>query len=284
MTTSIWSYLWYMQPRTERLHTENATFQRLEALRHNRNLRHRQRAFLVEGVRQIDQALAHGWAIRSFVHPADAPLSVWAEGILASSPADTHYALPDHLLRKLSGKNEASELLAVAEIPPDDLGRIELGRLPLVVVVDRSNSPGNLGTIIRSCDALGANGLVMTGHAVDLYDPATVAASVGSLFALPVVRRASHEELSPLFDRIRDEYGDLQLVATSAHADRAVYECGFWRPTVLLLGNETDGLNRAYREMADVTVSIPMAGAASSLNVASAAAILLYEVQRQRAR
>lgn len=273
-----------MPPRTEHLHTENATFQRLDALRRNRNQRYRQRAFLVEGVRHIDRALAHGWSIRAFLYPSDASLSGWAEGILDASGADAHYALPARLHRKLSNKNEASELIALVEMPPDDLARITPGGLPLIVVVDRSSSPGNLGTMIRSCDALGADGLVMTGHAVDLYDPETVAATTGSLFALPVVRIASHKELAPFLDRIRDDYGDLQRVGTSAHAPRAAYECSFWRPTVLLVGNETDGLSGAYQEMADVMVSIPMQGSATSLNVACAASIVLYEVQRQRAR
>lgn len=273
-----------MPPRTERIHSENATFQRLLALRSNRQLRHRRRAFLVEGVRHLDRAIAHGWEIRALLHPRDTPLSHWAEGVLAASGAEVHYALPPALHRKLSGRNEGSELLALVGMPDDDLERIAPGDPPLIVVVDRSNSPGNLGTIVRSCDALGVDGLILTGHAVDLYDPDTVAATTGSLFALPVVRAPSHRELLPLFERIRTEFGDLQLVATSAQAERPLHDCNFWRPTVLLVGNETDGLNRAYREMADVTVTIPMGGSASSLNVACATSILLYEARRQTRR
>lgn len=269
---------------TERIHSENATFQRLEALRRNRSHRHKQRAFLVEGVRHIDRALEHGWTIRAFVHPSDTHLSAWATGVLEASHADVHFALPSNLHRKLSAKNEPSELIALVAMPPDDPGRIPLGPLPLVVVVDRPGSPGNLGTMIRSCDAQGVDGLVITGHAVDLYDPETVAATTGSLFALPVVRAASHQDLAPLVERIRDEHGDVQIVGTSAHGSRPVYECNFWRPTVLLIGNETDGLSRAYEEMADVKASIPMQGSATSLNVACAASVMLYEVQRQRTR
>jgi TrmH family RNA methyltransferase len=274
-----------MPPRTEHLVSESATFQRFDALRRNRNQRHRQRTFFVEGVRQIDQLLAHGWTVRSFLYPSDVARSSWAEGLLASSDAEIHYALPSRLHRKLSGKNDASELFALVAMPEDDLDRIPSDvDMPLIVVVDRAGSPGNLGTLIRSCDALGVDGVVMSGHAVDLYDPETIAATTGSLFALPVVRTASQRELLPLLDRIRSRHGDLQLVGTSAHATRAVDACSFWRPTVLLIGNEAKGLSQAYQEIADVTVSIPMQGSATSLNVACAASILLYEVQRQRAR
>lgn len=238
----------------------------------------------MEGVRPINQALANDWTIESFLYPADTPLSEWASGILAASSAKTHYALNAGLHARLSRKNEPSELIAVVEVARDDLDGIVLGDLPLVVVIDRSNSPGNLGTIIRSCDALGADGLVLTGHSVDLYDPETIAASTGSFFALPVVRAASHQEVVPLLSRIGTEYGDVQVIGTSAQAPRAVFECSFWRPTILLLGNEKDGLSHAYQELAETMVRIPVGGSATSLNVACAASILLYEVQRQRTR
>ena len=273
-----------MSPAIEFVNAPDATFQRFEALGGNRNQRHRQGAFLVEGVRAINQALGSGWTFESFLYPAHTPLSDWASGILAASSAETHYALDAGLQARLSRKNEPSELIAVVKMAPDDLARIELGDLPLVVVIDRSNSPGNLGTIIRSCDALGADGIVLTGHSVDLYDPETIAASTGSFFALPVVRAASHQEIMPLLSRVRNEYGDVQVVGTSAQAPRAVFECSFWRPSILLLGNEKDGLSRAYQELAETMVRIPVGGAATSLNVACAASILLYEVQRQRAR
>lgn len=273
-----------MSPQTVRIDSEDATFQLLESLGRNRNQRHRHQLFPVEGVRQINQALRFGWTVRGFVYPYGQSLSEWASDVLGSTVTRENYQLPGKLHARLSRKNEASELIALVEMAADDLNRIETGELPLVVVVDRSNSPGNLGTIIRSCDALGVDGLILTGHSVDLYDPETVAASVGSIFSLPVIRLPSGRELEPLCDRLRAQHGDLQLIGTSAKAERQVFECGFWRPTLLLIGNETDGLNHAYTELADEMVAIPMQGSASSLNVACAASILLYEVQRQRNR
>jgi TrmH family RNA methyltransferase len=186
------------------------------------------------------------------------------------------------LLSKLSNKDESSELLGVVAMPPDDLARISLDPDLLVVVFDRPASPGNLGAIIRSCDALGASGLVITGHAVDLYDPETVSASVGSLFALPVVRTPSARDLEPWFTQIQEQVGPFQIVGSSAKVERDLGEHDWTGPTVLVIGNETKGISAYYRGRCDMLVQIPMTGAATSLNVACAASILLYEVGRQR--
>ncbi len=272
-----------MAPRLLRIHTENADYQHIETLRRNRNKRQRHREFFVEGVRPINLALRHGWQVNAFVYSRERPLSDWAAGILARSNARLHVELPLRLLAQLSLKEETSELLAVVAMPEDRLERTPARQNPLVVVFDRPGSPGNLGTLIRSCDALGADGLVITGHACDLYDPETIRASTGSLFALPAVRLPSHTALAPWLERLRADHPRLQIVATDEKGERTASEHDFTRPTVLLLGNETWGLSAAYRALADVTVRIPITGAASSLNVAVAGSILLYEAGRQRA-
>lgn len=272
-----------MKPKIVRVYSENATFQQFETLRRNREKRHRQREFVVEGVRQINLALEYGWTIKGWLYCPERRLSSWATGILERHAAATHYELSGSLLEKLSGKEESSELLALVAMPPDDLERIPLRPDLLVVVFDRPASPGNLGTLIRSSDALGVHGLIITGHAVDLYDPETISASVGSLFALPAIRLASPRELEPWFAHVQDEIGPIQIIGASAKADRPLTEQEWTRPTVLVIGNETTGLSTHYRERCDAIVNIPMGGSATSLNVACAASILLYEIARQRA-
>ena len=271
-----------MSPKTVRISSENDDFQYLEALRHNRSKRHRGGEFVVEGVRQLNQALANGWTVNAFLYSPDRPLSDWAAGILARSRARAHLELPLPLLEKLSGKEEASELLALVAMPDDDFARIPLGEDLLAVIFDRPASPGNLGTVIRSCDALGVQGLVVTGHAADVYDPETISATTGSLFALPVVRAPAPGDLLPWFETIRRTVGPFQLVGSSAKATVDLTRHDFTRPTVLVVGNETWGLSAAYRELCDAIVAIPMGGSANSLNVACAASILLYEIGRQR--
>lgn len=269
-------------PKTIRVYSENATFQHFETLRRNREKRHRSREFVVEGVRQINLALQFGWVVNGWIYSPERKLSNWASELLKEKPAPTHYQLAEPLLEKLSNKEETSELLALVAIPDDELTRIPLRKELLVVIFDRPANPGNLGTLIRSCEALHVDGVVITGHAADLYDPETVSASVGALFTLPVVRMSSAAQLEPWLAHIRQQFGTLQLVGTSAKATLDLADADFTQPTLLVIGNETSGMSRYYHDHCDPIVTIPMGGSVTSMNVACAASILLYEVDRQR--
>jgi TrmH family RNA methyltransferase len=191
------------------------------------------------------------------------------------------FALADELLRELGGKvDETPELVAVARMRPDDLGRIDLGdQAPLLVVFDRPTSPGNLGTLVRSADAFGACAVVVTGHAADIYDPRTVRASTGSLFTLPVVHASSAREVLAW---CAEQRRDLQIVGTDERATTPLDRQDLRGPTVVVVGNETTGMSTAWRAACTGIASIPIGGGASSLNAAAAATIVLYEAARQR--
>jgi 23S rRNA (uridine2479-2'-O)-methyltransferase len=272
-----------MKPTLLKIFSANADFQYLETLKRNRTKRARAGEFFVEGVRNINHALKYGWRVNAWIYTREKRLSDWATGILAQSTANKHYELSVALLEKLSDKEEPSELLALVATPPNDLARIPIRADLCVVVLDRPASPGNLGTIMRSCDALGVHGLVITGHAADLYDPETVRATTGSFFALPTVVLPSHKELLPWLDSLRQRLPGLQLVGTSAKATQPISQHDFRAPTVLVVGNENHGLSESYRALCAVMLTIPMSGSASSMNIACATSILLYEITRQRA-
>lgn len=270
-------------PRVLPVESKNQWFQRVEALVRNRKKRHRSGEFVVEGVRSLNQLEVNKeWNIEAFLYAPSRPLSAWARDMLHSSRAHYHLEVSLPLMEELSEKDDASELLAVVKIPADDTGRLRSGPQPLYVLLDQPSSPGNLGTVIRSCDGLGVDGVVIFGRAADLYDPRTVRAAAGSLFAQPVVRITTWGGLKGWLDGLRGQAQDLQLVATTAGAGVWPDEVSFVRPTVLMFGNESAGLSHKVAELCDVRVSIPMSGSASSLNVASAATAILYEVRRQR--
>jgi len=272
-----------MSPQRLRVQRENQWFQRVESLRRSRKKRQQHRRFFVEGVWSINQLMANdAWDIEAFLYTPERPFSNWAQEVLRESRARWHLELSDALMQKLSDKDETSELLAVVRMLPDTPSRIPIRRDALIVATARPTSPGNLGTLIRSCDALGAHGLIVTGHAADLFDPKTIRAAAGSFFALPSIRMASSTDLARWLDRVRQTLPDLQTVGTSAHAEADIWSCTFTRPTVLLIGNESTGLNRRYRDLCDSIAAIPMTGTVPSLNMACAATALLCEVQRQR--
>ncbi len=272
-----------MKPKIKKVYNENNDFQHVEVLKRNREKRTKYQEFFVEGVQAINFALAYHWPVKTLVYTKERPLSDWAENILHNSTAELHLELPAALMDKLSDKEEeTSEIIAVVEMAAPDLSRIKVKEDLLVVVFDRPSSHGNLGTLIRSCEALKVDGLIITGHAVDLYDPKTIRASMGTFFAVPTIRLPSHQELIPWFAKLRERFPDFQIVGSTAHADLLLEEVDFSKPTVLLLGNETHGLSKNYKEMADQLCRIPMYGQITSFNVACAASIMLYEIDRQR--
>ena len=248
-----------------RVSSRNARFQQWESLLSNRNKRQRAGEFLVQGVRPISLAAKFGWRFHALIYDAERPLSAWAQNLLGSI-GTARVAMAPALLAELGEKAEDTpELVAVVEMRDDNLDRITVGGDFLGVALDRPASPGNVGSIIRSADAFGANGVIVSGHAADVYDPRAVRASTGSLFALPVVRSSSHRELAAWVAAQRARGCPIMIAGTDEHGDRDVFDVDFTQPTLLLVGNEGTGLSSGWQELCDLMVSIPMTGAASSL-------------------
>lgn len=265
------------------IHNKNNAYQRFEVLQTNRKKRHRYNEFLVEGVRSLNEAVQNGWHIKSFIYDRN-NLSDWARNMIKTVPTEENFVLPAALLEELSRKSDSSELLAVIEMREDDVDRVPLSDNPLIVLFDRPSNKGNLGTIIRSCDALAADMLILTGHSVDLYEPDVVVSAMGSFFNLPVVRMTENGPLYNFIDRMKERYPGFLVAGTTAHQEMPIWEAKLDGPILLMVGNETMGLNRAYREKCDLLCSIPMdeKSYASSFNVGCALSNALYEIVRQR--
>jgi TrmH family RNA methyltransferase len=228
-------------------------------------------------------AAQFGWEIRALLFDDGKRLSTWAHDVLDSQPDADAYAMAPELLAELGEKDDsAPELVAVAAIPSDDLNRVQGDERLLAVGFDRPSSPGNIGNLARSADALGASAVIVTGHAADPYDPKSVRASTGSIFALPVLRQPSHHEVLGWVADLRGRGVPVVVAGTDERGDCEVAAYDFSRPTLVVIGNETAGMSTGWRNGCDTTISIPIAGSASSLNAVTAAAIVLYEAARQR--
>lgn len=268
----------------EKVFGKNAVFQKFEVLKTNRNKRYKYQEFFVEGVRNINEAVKNGWKIKSFLYTREKPLSDWAEGLLKEVPTEVNYELTLGLMEELSGKEDTSELMAVAGMRNDDLSALKLSDNPMIALFDRPSNKGNLGTIIRSCDGIGVECLLITGHAVDLYDPDVIVSSMGSFFNVPVIRVPENEKVVEFIGRLKKQYPTFQAVGTTAHKEHPLYHLDLTTPVMFMIGNETDGLCRAFKECCDVLGTIPMADTsfASSFNVGCAATVMFYESYRQR--
>jgi len=266
-----------------RITTRNARFQEWQALLANRKKRQRAGEFIAHGVRPITLAVRHGWPIRALIYDPARPLSAWAQSMLAAAGGAVQAGLAPELLRELGEKAEdAPELVAVIAMPADDYARIPVPVDFLGVALDRPSSPGNIGTVVRSADAFGASGVMVTGHGADPYDPRAVRASTGSLFAVPVVRDQSPAGVLAWVHEQRAAGLPLTVLGSDERGEAGVAEHDLTGPTLIVTGNEATGLSGAWRAACDRVARIPITGSATSLNAASAATVFLYEAARQR--
>jgi TrmH family RNA methyltransferase len=240
-----------------------------------RGLREQAGRFLVEGAQATAEALDSGVVETLFHVPGAAGRVPQVVEAARGSGADV-LPVTETVMARLTSAVTPQGLVAVArfvDVPLDGL-TAEGGVVPVLCSV---RDPGNAGAILRSADAAGASGAVFTRASVDVYNPKTVRASAGSLFHIPVVREVEAEEA---VDNLRG--GGAQILAADARGDADAYEVDFTRATALLLGNEAWGLTDEARRLADGTVRVPIRGRAESLNLAAAAALLMFEAARQR--
>lgn len=270
--------------RIERVLTKNATYQKFEVLKINRNKRFKYQEFLVEGVRNINEAINKGWNIKSFLYADDRNLSDWAKGIIESTYTDINFILSNSLMKELSGKEDTSELMAIIGMGADNLDSLILSNNPMIALFDRPSNKGNLGTIIRSCDALGVECLIITGHAVDLYDPDVVTSSMGSFFNMQVIRVPETRIVLDFIANMKKRFPTFKTIGTTAHKEHPIYDLDLSGPVLFLIGNETDGLCNAFKDCCDILTTIPMVptSCATSFNVGCAATVMFYEATRQR--
>nr|WP_072738755.1 TrmH family RNA methyltransferase [Rhodococcus triatomae] len=263
--------------------TRNASFQQWQSYLGNRAKRTRAGRFLVQGVRPLNMAVEYDWPIETLLHRIDgAPLSEWARGVLRAHPA-RQVGISSELIGELGEKEDSvPELIGVAETRAPRLRDLELQRSPLIVAFDRPSSPGNLGTLIRSADAFGADAVVVVGHGADPFDPQSVRASTGSVFARPVATVPSVDDVVRFRDDCARAGGRMDIVGTDETGSRDIAQHDFTGGTVLVVGNETRGMSAAWHAACDAVVRIPIGGSASSLGAPSAGAVALYEIARQR--
>ena len=182
-------------------------------------------------------------------------------------------------MAKASGTQSPQGILAVVSRPTWNLSDLVSGQAPLVVMLEDIQDPGNLGTILRTAEAAGVSGVVLTKGTVDVFNPKTVRATMSSVFRVPFI---TAENLSEVIREFRKQYG-IRTHAASLDPDGRIYEREDYRgPCAFVIGNEGNGLSADTAAAADDTVYIPMAGRIESLNAAVSASILMYEAARQR--
>lgn len=235
-------------------------------------------SFLIEGPRVIAMALdADVIPKKVFFSPDFSSKKEGARLLSRLSKKTTEvFEVTDLLLRKLTDTENPQGIAALASYSPVELDSLGTVRDLLVVVLDGVQDPGNLGTIIRTADAAGADGVIMLPGTCDAFMPKVIRSTAGSIFNLPLSYSGPEDLLKWI------GLNEINLVVTSADAEKTVFDQGLEIPVAFVFGNETRGVSKMIRRSADMFLRIPIFGKAESLNVATASAICLYEAVRQR--
>jgi len=252
----------------------NTTVKRLRSLR-DKKARRSEGLFLAEGLRIIAEARDSGRLPEIIAFSAEGARHPLAAEIIAATEAAGGEAIettPD-ILTKMSGKDNPQMLLGAYRQPDTALERTDRTVSPLWIVAQALRDPGNIGTILRTGDAVGAGGLILIDDCADAFSVEAVRASMGALFTQQVATARWPEFIHWL------QSGERHLVGTSLKATHDYLEAEYRKPCFLLIGNEQQGLPAGYEAECDLLVKIPMAGRADSLNAAVAAAVMAFTIK-----
>ncbi len=252
----------------------NTTVKRLRSLRDKKH-RKSEGLFLAEGLRIVAEARDSGRLPEIIAFSAEGAKHPLAAEIIAATEAAGGEAIETSadILSKMSGKDNPQMLLGAYTQPETALERIDRSAAPLWICAQALRDPGNIGTILRTGDAVGAGGLILIDDCADPFSVEAVRASMGAVFTQAIAIARWPEFLSWL------RSGAGQLVGTSLNTTKDYLEAAYEKPCFLLIGNEQQGLPPAYEEECDLLVKIPMAGRADSLNAAVAAAVMAFAVK-----
>lgn len=252
---------------------KNPKIKLAQDLREKRD-RDRNQLFLIEGFRELTRALKGGVEIETLFYCPELFLGSNESNILDACPRKLETS--SQVFHKISYRDRPDGLLAIAKIKRKTLKDIPLKKPPFLLVAEAIEKPGNLGTLLRSSDAVGIDGVIVVDKCTDIFNPNVVRSSVGTLFTIPVVEATGDETIEFL------RKNDIQIVSTTPSATSEYTDVDLTKPIAIVVGTEQLGLSDKWLDQADIKVRIPMLGVADSLNVATATTLMLYEALRQR--
>jgi TrmH family RNA methyltransferase len=245
----------------------NPLIKQARALR-QKKARNESGLFLVEGIHHVGEVVEAGWEVESILYASGLLTSPFAHELISRFSFKPQ-PVTAQVMESLADKENPQGIIAIVHQRKSQLKDIK----PFIraVALVSPQDPGNVGTILRTVDAVGADVLFLLDGGVEMYHPSVIRASMGTLFWKPVIQTSFNEFLEWAHK------GNCQLIGTSAKADADYHSLVPKTPWILVLGNEQKGLAKEQSAACDVTVSLPMQGRVSSLNLAVAAGVLLYE-------
>lgn len=247
----------------------NPKIKKLIALQQKASERRESSLFAVEGRRELSRCLEAGYEPDTiFICPEIAgPVSL---------PECRICEVSREVYAKIACRESTEGIIAEIKARPHSLDNLRLSASPLIAVLESVEKPGNIGAVLRTCDAAGADALIICDPKADMYNPNLIRASLGAAFTVQTASCSSEKAINYLKSR------GIQILTAQLQDSSAYYDCDMRGPTAIVMGTEATGLSTQWREAADAHIMIPMLGKVDSLNVSVSAAILLYESVRQR--
>jgi len=250
---------------------QNPFIKSLIQLQEKAKVRKQSGSFLIEGMREIELAIKGNYEIETILF---LPELVSNKQItkLTANPIE----ISKEVYQKLAYRDTTEGILAVAKTKSLQLADLKLSENPLILVLEAIEKPGNIGAILRTCDAAKIDAVIIANPKTDLYNPNIVRSSVGCLFTNQIATGSTEEVIDYLLQKNINFYSATLQNSTSYHTQN------YTLPTALVVGTEATGLSEHWRKKATQNIIIPMQGEIDSMNVSVAAAILIFEAKRQR--
>lgn len=254
---------------------QNPFIKSLVLLQEKAKARKQSGTFLIEGQREIELALKGGYVLDTVLFLPELISESQLQKIIGSGPAEV-IAISKEVYQKLAYRDTTEGLLAVAQSKSLQLSDLQLPENPLIVVMEAIEKPGNIGAMLRTCDAANVDAVILANPKTDLYNPNIVRSSVGCLFTNQIATASTEDVIAYLIKNNISFYSATLQNATAYHTQN------YTTPTALVVGTEATGLSQLWRDKATQNIIIPMQGEIDSMNVSVAAAILIFEAKRQR--
>ena len=250
--------------------TQNPKIKHLQLLRQKSSERRNTGMFVVEGKRELQHCIDAGLNISSVF------ICMELYGEEYPTICNKTFEVSREVYEKIAYRGSTEGIIAEVESQQHSLSDLTLGDNPLIVVLESVEKPGNLGAVLRSADAAGADAVIVCDPLTDLYNPNLIRSSIGAIFTVPCVACETSECIAFLKQK------GISILTAQLQDSHLYYETDMRRATAIVMGTEATGLTDEWRKAADAHIRIPMLGNLDSLNVSVSASILLYEAVRQR--
>lgn len=253
--------------------TQNPKIKSLLALEKPRE-RRKQQLFIIEGRKEVGMAMEAGYKIGNVFFCED--LVSLNELKPLGLPEKFHARVTKEVFDKIAVRENSGGVIAVAEMKTHSLNDIKLSRNPLLLILEGVEKPGNLGAILRTADAAGADAVIICDPQTDFYNPNVIRSSIGCIFTKQVAAATSEETIEWL------KKNNVSVFCTYLEASKPYHTIDFTKPSAIVMGTESTGLTEIWTKNSDANIIIPMQGTIDSMNVSTAAAVVVFEAKRQR--